>query len=73
MSQDLGFVILKGIDKTNEGKRLAIQKERQTPIEVEVTEIDNAGLAVAYIQGEVPDPLPLKRGDLVAARRSAAP
>ena len=72
VSQDLGFVILKGVDKTNEGKRLALQKERQTPIEVEVTEIDNAGLAVAYIQGEVPDPLPLRRGDLVAARRSAA-
>ena len=35
------------------------------PVEVEITGVDSSGLAVAYIQGEMPDPLPLQHGDIV--------
>ena len=39
---------------------MLLEKKDQPPVEVEITGVDSSGLAVAYIQGEMPDPLPLQ-------------
>lgn len=69
VSEERGFVVLyvKGIDWTKKGTRMLLQPSGSPPLEVKITEINRWGLAVAYIQGRTPRPLPIKGGDLVQA------
>ena len=71
VSEELGFVVLyvKGIDWTKKGTRVLLDAGgAQPPLEVKITDINRWGLAVAYVQGTPPRPLPIKGGDIVLAR-----
>jgi hypothetical protein len=71
VSEELGFVVLyvKGVDWTKKGTRILLEPGgSHPPLEVKITEINRWGLAVAYIQGDAPRPLPIKGGDVVAVR-----